>query len=74
MDYYGECCINAKLELFAPIKNFKKTTIRSDNTLAAKVNKYLSVNLNVQLINDPEVQPRTQVKQTLALGFSYTLL
>jgi hypothetical protein len=49
-------------------------TIRSDNTLSAKVNKYLSVNLDVQLINDPSVQARTQVKQTLALGFSYSLL
>jgi hypothetical protein len=66
--------LNSKLELFAPIKYFEKTTVRSDNTLSAKVNKYLSVNLNVQLIHDTQVQARTQIKQTLALGFSYTLL
>jgi hypothetical protein len=66
--------LNANVQIFAPLKDFKHMTVRSDNTLSAKVNKYLSVNLNVQLINDPSVQARTQIKQTLALGFSYTLL
>jgi hypothetical protein len=66
--------LNAKLEIFAPLKAFNRTTVRSDNTISAKVNKYLSMNFNVQLINDPQVQTRTQIKQTLALGFSYTLM
>ena len=66
--------LHAKFELFAPVKHFSQTTIRSDNSLSAKINKFLSVNLNVQLINDPPVQARTQVKQALALGFSYTLM
>jgi hypothetical protein len=38
------------------------------------VNKFLAMNLNVCLINDPQVQARTQIKQTLALGFSYMLM
>ena len=66
--------LNAKLEIFAPVKHFDQMTVRSDNTLSAKVNKYLSMNFNVQLINDPTVQARTQIKQTLALGFSYTIM
>ena len=66
--------LNAKLNVFVPVKNTHLTVIRSDNTLSAKVNKFLAVNLNVLLINDPQVQLRTQAKQTLALGFSYTLL
>jgi hypothetical protein len=65
---------NSKLEIFAPLKRFNQTTIRSDNTLSAKVNKFLSVNLNVQLINDPQVQARTQIKETLAMGISFTLI
>jgi hypothetical protein len=65
---------NAKLEIFAPLKNLDRMTVRSDNTLSAKVNKYIAMNLNVQLLNDPQVQTRTQIKQTLALGISYTLL
>jgi hypothetical protein len=66
--------LNAKLEIFAPVKHFDRTSVRSDNTLSAKVNKFLSMNLNVYLLNDPQVQARTQIKQTLALGFSYTLM
>jgi hypothetical protein len=66
--------LNAKLEIFAPLKHFDRMTVRSDNTLSAKINKYLSMNLNVQLINDPVVRARTQIKQTLALGCSYTLM
>jgi Protein of unknown function (DUF3078)./Protein of unknown function, DUF481. len=66
--------LNAKLEIFAPVKHFNRTSVRSDNTLSAKVNKFLAMNLNVCLINDPQVQARTQIKQTLALGFSYMLM
>ncbi len=64
----------SKLEIFAPLKRFKQTTVRSDNTLSAKVNKFISVNLNVLLINDTQVQPQTQIKETLALGISFTLI
>jgi hypothetical protein len=66
--------LNAKLEIFAPVKHFDRMSVRSDNTLSAKVNKFLSMNLNVCLLNDPQVQARTQIKQTLALGFSYMLM
>jgi hypothetical protein len=66
--------LHAKFELFAPVTHFNQTTIRSDNSLSAKVNKFLSVNLNVQLINDPPVQAKTQVKEALALGFNFTLM
>jgi hypothetical protein len=66
--------LNSKLEIFSPLKQMDKMLVRSDSTLAAKVNKFLSVNLNAQLINDPKVQARTQIKQTLALGLSFTLL
>jgi hypothetical protein len=65
---------NAKLEIFAPVQHFDRTSVQSDNTLSAKVNKLISMNLNVQLISDPQVQARTQIKQTLALGFSLTLM
>jgi Protein of unknown function (DUF3078) len=66
--------LNAKLEIFAPVMHFNRTSVRSDNTLSAKVNKFLAMNLNVCLINDPQVQTRTQIKQTLALGFNYILM
>jgi len=64
----------SKLELFAPFNRFDEVVIRSDNTLAAKVNKYISVNLNVQLLNDKVISPRTQIKEALSIGLTYTLL
>ena len=64
----------AKLELFSAFDKPDQVIVRSDNTLAAKVNKYISVIVNVQLINERAVTPRTQVKQTLGLNLSYQLL
>lgn len=64
----------SSLELFAPFKNLDEIIVRSDNTISAKVNKYVTVGFNVQLLNDPTITRRTQIKEVLAIGFSYTLL
>lgn len=64
----------AKLEMFAPFNNIDVVVVRSDNTISSKVNKYISVVFNVQLINDRSVTPRSQIKEGLALGISYTFL
>ncbi|HTY36800.1 MAG TPA: DUF3078 domain-containing protein [Bacteroidota bacterium] len=62
------------VELFSAFKTFDQVVVRSDNTLAAQVNKYITANFNVQLINERPVTPRTQVKQTIALGLRYAIL
>jgi hypothetical protein len=64
----------AKLEMFAPFNNIDVVVVRSDNTLSSKLNKYISLVFNVQLINDRSVIARTQIKEGLALGISYTFL
>ncbi len=63
----------AKLELFSAFKKLDEVIVRSDNTLTAKISKYFSTILNVQFIQERPITPRTQVKQTIALGFSYVL-
>ncbi len=64
-----------KVELFDAFKNFDLIIMRSDNTLAAKVSKYVTVNFNVQLLKEPPVsRGKIQAKQTLAIGLSYTFL
>lgn len=69
-----------KVELFDAFKNFDIIIMRSDNTLAAKVSKYVTVNFNVQLLKEQNlpVSPRRsgkiQAKQTLAVGLSYSFL
>jgi len=63
----------SKLEMFAPFKTFDVIVVRDNTSLTAKVNKYITAMFNVQLINEKRVTPRTQVKETIALGLSYTL-
>lgn len=70
----GNILLTSKLEMFSPFRTPGEIVVRSDNTIAAKVNQYISVNLNVQLINEKIISPRTQIKQALAIGLSYVLL
>jgi hypothetical protein len=63
----------SKLELFAPFKTIDEIIVRNNSSVTAKVSKYITTILNVQLINERKITPRTQVKETIALGLSYTL-
>jgi hypothetical protein len=47
--------------------------VRWDNLITAKVNDYVSVNLNVLVIYDVNESLKTQIKEALQLGISYTL-
>lgn len=64
----------SKLEMFAPFNDIDVVVVRSDNTISSKVNSYISIVFNVQLINDASVTARSQIKEGLALGISYTFL
>ena len=66
--------LKSTLELFAPFKTLDEVVVRSDNTISAKVNKYVTVGFNVLLVNDVTATRKTQIKQVLAIGLSYTLL
>ena len=61
------------LELFDPVNHPDQIIVRSDNMVTAKVSKYIVVSLNLVLVNDVQVTPRTQVKQMLALGINYSI-
>lgn len=66
--------LTSKLELFAPFKTMNKIIVRNDNIISAKVNDFITTTFSLQLINDVTVSARTQVKEMIALGFTYTLL
>lgn len=66
--------LTSKLEIFAPFKTLDVMVVRMNNTLSAKVSRYISVGFNVQLINDPSITRKTQVKEALAMGLTYTVL
>jgi hypothetical protein len=62
-----------RLELFAPFQSLDRIIVRNDYSIVAKVNKYISTGLTLDIINDVNVSARTQMKQALALGLTYTL-
>jgi hypothetical protein len=46
--------------------------VRWDNTIAAQVNKYINVRLNFLTLYEKSLSARTQFKEALLLGFTYT--
>lgn len=65
--------LNSKLELFSSFREPQKIIVRGDNTLTSRLGKVVTLIVNVQLINERRVTPRTQVKQSMAIGISYTV-
>lgn len=64
----------SKLELFSTLKAFDKTDVNWDNLIATKISKYFSVNFNFKLFYDKDISPKRQIKQSIALGFTYSFL
>ena len=61
------------LRLFGRFEDISVWDVRWDNLLVAKINEYFNVNFNLLLIYDADETLKTQVKEALQLGFSYTL-
>jgi hypothetical protein len=66
--------LTSKLELFTNLKAVDEIDVNWDSVLSASVSKYVSLNLNFRLVYDKTVSVRRQIKQALAVGFSYRLL
>lgn len=62
-----------QLELFDPVKRLDEVVVRSNTAITGKVNKYVTAIFSLQLINEKRITPRTQVKESIALGLSYTI-
>ena len=61
------------LRLFGRFEDITVWDVRWDNTITAKINDYFNVNINVLLIYDVDETLRTQLKEALQLGISYTI-
>lgn len=66
--------LNAKLELFSSFREPEKIIVRGDNTLTVRLARIVTLVVNVQVINERRVTPRTQLKQSLGVGISYVVL
>ena len=67
MEYY------TYLRLFGRFEDITIWDVRWDNVVVAKINDYFNVNFNLLLIYDVDESLKTQVKEALQLGISYTL-
>ncbi len=61
------------LRLFTRFNSLDVWDVRWDNTLTAKITKYVNVNLSVLLVYEKAQSPKTQFKEGLQLGFSYSI-
>lgn len=62
-----------KLRLFTAFKRIDTWDVYWDNTIAAQVNKYIVVNLNVLMVYEKSQSIKTQMKQALQIGITYSI-
>ena len=63
----------SKLRLFSRFNELDVWDVRWDNLITAQISKYFNVNFNVLLIYEKIQSPKTQVKEALQLGITYSL-
>ncbi len=63
----------SQLSVFDPFSEAGDPIVLNTTTVTGKVNSYLSASLGFQMIYDKAVSPRAQYKESISLGFSYTL-
>ena len=64
----------SKLELFSNLERVDEIDVEWDNLFSAKIAKYIIVSLNVCLFYDKDINKKRQLKETLAVGLSYSFL
>lgn len=62
-----------KLGLFSNMKRFDEIDVDWDNVFVAKITDILNVTLTIRLFYDRDISIKRQLKQTLAVGFSYNM-
>ncbi|MCS7081548.1 MAG: DUF3078 domain-containing protein [Bacteroidota bacterium] len=62
----------ARMGIFSPYERFPRPIARWENELLMRVNKFLHANVSAVLYYDRDLNPQPQLKEVLALGFSYT--
>jgi Protein of unknown function (DUF3078) len=63
----------SRLRLFSAFETLDIWDVGWDNTFTAKVNDFLTVNLNALLVYEKSQTPKTQFKEGLNLGISYSV-
>lgn len=81
-EVFKNVTFQSRLNLFNAYQNFGNFVVNSETLLLFKVNEYLNASFALDIFYDEKVQvlrddktvgPATQIRNTLALGFSYAL-
>lgn len=72
-NFYDNMTYLSFLRLFSRFNTLDVWDVRWDNTIAAKVNNYITVNFNVVLVHEISQSRKTQFKEALNIGIVYSL-
>ncbi len=64
----------SKLEMFSNLKGLNEVDVTWDNLFSSKISDLITVSFNFRMMYDNDVSYKRQLKQTLAVGLSYSLL
>jgi hypothetical protein len=65
--------LTSKLRLFSAFDRLETWDVRFDNVISAKINRLIVVNLNFLLVYEKRQSLKTQFKEALQLGISYSI-
>jgi len=63
----------SKLDIFTDLEAFNRIDMTWENNLTLKVAKHINVSVDLVLFYDRDITRKLQIKQVLAVGFTYTL-
>lgn len=72
--FWENILLTSRLDLFYNLKALNQTDVQWDTVISAKVAKFVNVNLDFKLLYDRDISARRQLKQALALGFTYSFM
>jgi hypothetical protein len=72
-DLMENVLFTSQLNLFSAFNKIDVWDVRWDNVISAKVNQYITTSITVQLLHEIALSRRTQIKEVLALGLSYSI-
>lgn len=74
MQFNEDVIFTSKMDIFSDFEAFNRIDMTWENNLTLKVAKYINVSLDLVLFYDRDITRKLQIKQVLAVGFTYALL
>lgn len=72
-NFYENLSYSSKLSLFSAFDQLDVWDISWDNTMTGRINDFVNASLSFKLVYDVDQSLRTQLKEAIQIGFTYTL-